>query len=250
MDILLTGGSGFVGKNLTTWLEKKYFNVISLDRSTGKELLTCDLKYNVDCVIHLAGLSGVRQSFENPTDYWKQNVIVSQRIFDYFKDTRILYASSSTAYEPWRNPYAMSKYSMEQIAPANSLGMRFTTVYGPGARDTMLIPKILKNDVPYVNTNHSRDFIHVYDICSAIESILRQKSITAFPEKTGVIDIGTGTTHKLTDIMDYFGITTEKKVGGDNERLDNKANIDAMTSYGWEPQYELKKYIEKNRRTN
>ena len=243
MNILLTGSAGFIGKNLSVWLTEKRFNVIGLDRRLGKELLTCDLNYDVDVVIHLAGLSGVRQSFENPTDYWKQNVIVSQRIFDYFKDTRILYASSSTAYEPWRNPYAMSKYSMEQIAPANSLGMRFTTVYGPGARDTMLIPKILKNDVPYVNTNHSRDFIHVYDICSAIESLLKQK-------QTGVIDIGTSTTHKLTDMMDYFGITTEKRVGGDTERLDNKANIKAMTSYGWKPQYELKKYIEDNRRTN
>ena len=243
MNILLTGSAGFIGKNLSVWLTEKRFNVIGLDRRLGKELLTCDLNYDVDVVIHLAGLSGVRQSFENPTDYWKQNVIVSQRIFDHFKDTRILYASSSTAYEPWRNPYAMSKYSMEQIAPANSLGMRFTTVYGPGARDTMLIPKILKNDVPYVNTNHSRDFIHVYDICSAIESLLKQK-------QTGVIDIGTSTTHKLTDMMDYFGITTEKRVGGDTERLDNKANIKAMTSYGWKPQYELKKYIEDNRRTN
>ena len=88
----------------------------------------------------------------------------SQRLFDFFKDTRILYASSSTAYEPWRNPYAMSKYSLEQIAPENSLGMRFTTVYGPNAKPNMLIPKILRNDVQYVNTNHKRDFIHVDDI--------------------------------------------------------------------------------------
>ena len=65
-----------------------------------------------------------------------------------------------------------------------------------------------------------------------------------------MIDIGTGTTHKLTDMMDYFGITTEKRVGGDTERLDNKADINIITSYGWEPQYELKKYIEDNRRTN
>ena len=69
------------------------------------------------------------------------------------------------------------------IANKNSLGMRFTTVYGPGAREQMLIPRILKNNVPYINTNHSRDFIHVYDICSAIESLLRQKQITAFDEK-------------------------------------------------------------------
>jgi len=51
-------------------------------------------------------------------------------------------------------------------------------------------------------------------------------------------------------MMDYFGITTEKRVGGDTERLDNKADINIITSYGWKPQYELKKYIEDNRRTN
>jgi len=101
MNILLTGSAGFIGKNLSVWLTEKRFNVIGLDRRLGKELLTCDLNYDVDVVIHLAGLSGVRQSFENPTDYWKQNVIVSQRIFDTFKNKKILYASSSTAYEPW-----------------------------------------------------------------------------------------------------------------------------------------------------
>ena len=38
-------------------------------------------------------------------------------------------------------PYAMSKYSLEQIAPENSLGMRFTTVYRPSAKPNMLILK-------------------------------------------------------------------------------------------------------------
>ena len=53
---------------------------------------------------------------------------------------------------------------MEQLEHPNSLGLRFTTVYGPGARETMLIPKILKNDIDYLNVNHSRDFIHVDDV--------------------------------------------------------------------------------------
>ena len=34
-----------------------------------------------------------------PEEYWKQNVIAGQRLFDFFKDTKILYASSSTAYD-------------------------------------------------------------------------------------------------------------------------------------------------------
>jgi len=248
MNILLTGASGFIGSNLYQYLKDRH-NIICIDRKSGQDLLTCDLP-NADVIIHLAALSGVRQSFDNPTEYWKQNVIVSQRIFDRYKDKRILYASSSTAKEPWRNPYAMSKYSMEQIAPAGSLGMRFTTVYGPRAREIMLIPRILRNDVPYINTNHSRDFIHVEDICSAIYSLLTHNNISGFPNATGVIDIGTGTTHKLTDIINYFGITAEERIGGDNERLDNKADIETLTTHGWEPQHELMNYIKKNRMVN
>jgi nucleoside-diphosphate-sugar epimerase len=248
MKILITGNKGFIGTNLVNYLKDRY-EIIGLDRKNDNELLTCDLP-DVDIVIHLAAMSGVRDSMDRPTEYWKNNVIVSQRIFDRYKDKRILYASSSTAKEPWMNPYAMSKYSMEQIAPAGSLGMRFTTVYGPGAREQMLIPKILKNDVPYINTNHSRDFIHVDDICSAIFSLLTHNDITAFPNATGVIDVGTGITHKLTDIIAHFGITAKESIGGDNERLDNKADMKILTGHGWEPQHELMKYIKKNRVVN
>ena len=142
----------------------------------------------------------------------------------------------------------MSKYSMEQIAPGQAIGMRFTTVYGPGAREGMLIPRILRNEVPYVNTNHSRDFIHVDDVCSAIQNLITQSErLLPFGE---VIDIGTGLSHKLTDIMDYFSIDTEKQEAGEMERLDNKADTYFLNSVGWVPQVMLKDYITKYRRTN
>ena len=103
-----------------------------------------------------------------------------------------------------RNPYAMSKYSLEQIAE-NSLGMRFTTVYGPNAKPNMLIPKILRNDVQYVNTNHKRDFIHVDDIISAID-ILMVENIK------GVIDIGTGHTHELVILLITLELIVKEKL--------------------------------------
>ena len=242
MNILLTGSDGFIGQNLYNHLKEKY-KLINIDKISGNDLLSCDLHFQADLVIHLAGLSGVRDSMNNPTDYWKQNVIASQRLFEFFSDTRILYASSSTAWEPWRNPYAMSKYGIEQIAPENSLGMRFTTVYGPNAKPNMLIPKILRNDVQYINTNHSRDFIHVSDIMSAID-ILMTENIR------GVIDIGTGKTNKLVDIIDYFKIDCESKIGNDNERLDNRADITTLNRLGWKPQVDLYDYIKKNRMVN
>ena len=249
MNILLTGSEGFVGQHLFKYLKPNH-KIICLDKLAGNDLLSCDLKYSVDLVIHLAGLSGVRDSLERSTEYWIQNVIAGQRLFDYFKDTRILYASSSTAHEPWKNPYAMSKYSLERIAPANSLGMRFTTIYGPNARESMLIPRILRNDVPYINTNHSRDFIHVEDVCSAIYSLITHNAITAYPNHTGVIDVGSGTTNNLIKLIDYFKIDCECVIGDEYERIDNLADTAILNSTGWSPKINLYDYIKENKNDN
>ena len=40
-----------------------------------------------------------------------------------------MYASSSTSKEPERNPYALTKKTVEELAPRNSLGLRFCTIY-------------------------------------------------------------------------------------------------------------------------
>ena len=239
MNILLTGSEGFIGSNLKPFIESNLdANIHTLDLKFGDDLQTCELPDNIDLVIHLAGLSGVRQSLDNPTDYWKQNVIVSQRIFEKYKDTRILYASSSTAKEPWKNPYAFSKFSLEQLAPEKSLGMRFTTTYGNNAREKMLIPSILRNDVPYINVDHSRDFIHVDDLCRAIIMLIDKNEY-------GVIDIGTGISNKLTDIMEYCKLTYQGVMGSQIERKDNKADITTLTKYGWKPEINLYQYLDK-----
>jgi len=244
MDILLTGCDGFIGKHLNTYLSTKH-KIIGLDAKSGNNLLVCDLNYNVDLVIHLAARSGIKDSLDNPTDYWKNNVIASKRLFDHFKNTKILYASSSTVYEPFRNPYALSKYAMEQIAPNNSLGMRFTTAYGPGARESMLIPRILRNDLEYINTNHSRDFIHVNDIVSAIDVLIDSHINTPY-RYNGVIDVGTGITNTLTSIINHFKLNVKRLEGDEHERLDNKADINILNDLGWKPKYELITYIERN----
>ena len=77
--------------------------------------------------------------------YFQNNVIASLRIFEKYKNARIIYASSSTVKEPDKNPYAYSKMTMEKLAPASSIGLRFTTVYGPNARESMFFPKLLNH---------------------------------------------------------------------------------------------------------
>lgn len=243
MNILLTGHKGFIGNALYVYLQSKGHTIIPIDKLTGHDIISCDFPHNIETVIHLAGLSGVRDSLNNPTDYWKTNVIGSQRIFDFYKRKRVIYASSSTAYEPWRNPYAMSKYGMEQLEHPNSLGLRFTTVYGPNAREKMLIPKILRNDVQYLNVNHIRDFIYVDDVISAIDTVLHK-------DIRGVIDVGTGLSNKLVDIAKYFKIDYEPRIADETERLDNTANTKILNSLGWHAKMNLYNYIEENKNAN
>ena len=240
MNILLTGHKGFIGNRLLTYLQEKDHTIIAVDKLTGHDIMSCDFPHNIETVIHLAGLSGVRDSLDRPTEYWKTNVIGSQRIFDFYKTKRVIYASSSTAYEPWQNPYAMSKYAMEQLEHPDSLGMRFTTVYGPGARESMLIPKILRNDIQYLNVNHTRDFIHVDDVISAIDTVLHNNV-------RGVIDVGTCISNKLIDIADYFKIDYESRIADETERLDNTANTEILNSLGWDAKTNLYNYIEENK---
>ena len=240
MKILLTGSEGFIGQNLQSFLKDEH-QLICLDKKLGNDLINCDLDYDVDLVIHLAGLSGVRDSLDNPTDYWINNVVTSHRLFDHFKNVRILYASSSTASEPWRNPYAMSKYYMEKIAPKNSLGMRFTTVYGTGARKSMLIPKLLKKDISYINVDHFRDFIHVEDLMCAIKILIKNNV------KDKVLDIGTGKSINLLDLLYALNIKEiEKRMGTMFERKDNKADINILTNLNWKPQIDLLNYLKEN----
>jgi len=246
MKILLTGHMGFIGSHLYNFLcsERCIDNgalgfkhqVIGLDLKDHQDLTFCDLNYDVDVVIHLAGLAQVRESLRNPTAYWEANVLASKRLFDAFPNTRIIYASSSSAYEPEKNPYAFSKFALDKIAPAHSLGLRFTTVWCEGGRDGMFMTKLFNNDIKYV-TEHTRDFIHVDDVVSAID-LLMTKDIT------GVIDVGTGISNSLKTLADLAGIKNyENKYGSMYERLDNRANIKELRDLGWEPKVNVIDYI-------
>ena len=171
--ILLTGHKGFIGSHLY----KKLFgaDVIGLDLLDGDDLLRCELpNVKFDVIIHLAGRSGVRESIKDPSAYWMNNVEASKRLFERYPETRILYASSSSAYEPDLNPYAASKFLIEETAGrfSNTLGMRFHTVYSSTPRKGMFLDKLLNNNLDYVTT-HYRDFIHIEDVCDAIKILIK-----------------------------------------------------------------------------
>jgi nucleoside-diphosphate-sugar epimerase len=241
MHILLTGHKGFIGSHLLTRLRKNH-SVVGIDLEDGwdrdklnnsQDLLTCDLKEEFDLIIHLAGKSGVRESINDPAGYWRNNVEVSKRLFERYPDTRILFASSSSVYEPHLNPYAASKYIVEEAAACyvNTLGMRFHTVYSDNPRNNMFLYKFFNNELEYV-TNHYRDFIHIEDLCDGIELCIKSRY-------TGTIDIGTGIPFRVRDFAPDLPI----RLNTPNEREWTCANMEKIKTLGFKPKYSVEKYL-------
>ena len=133
MNILVTGGVGFIGVNLVKRLKEEGHRVVVLDNyETGlKENHIEGVKYidgdiemieyinsEYDLVFHLAALSRIQPSFENPTETFRVNVKGTQSVLEWarLKNIKVVYAgSSSKHHDPSQSPYAMYKYLGEEV---------------------------------------------------------------------------------------------------------------------------------------
>ena len=235
MKVLVTGHRGFIGRYVfADWRSTEGYKVHGIDHpdDVGDFNISGNMKKgDYDLVVHLAAWADIRESLEKPEEYYENNVVKTKRLFDWCRDTntRLLYASSSAvdgAY--WNNPYAMSKWINEQMAPPNSVGMRFTTVYGPDSRDNMMYGMLKEGTAPYV-TNHKRDWIHVKDVCRAIR-YLAPSTIC------GPVPVGYGESIPVKKLAEAFGrgdLPVKEYTPGEVD--DNVADISIMASTGWMP---------------
>ena len=238
MIILMTGSEGYIGSHLKPYLETKELPrahttspQIKVEPYVG-DICNFYMSYIPDFIIHLAALTGVRKSVDNPEEYHHVNVIGTRKIFKYAEHHNItlLFASSSNALEV-NNPYAQTKLTNEQERPTNSVGVRPHTVY-PGRPD-MLYQKLLKGKVEYIQGNHYRDFNHIDDFCSAIFIIIEH-----YDSLVGdVIDIGSGKSVSVLEVAKSMGFTGEVRYDETpTERKTTCANIGSLIKYGWKPE--------------
>jgi UDP-glucuronate 4-epimerase len=213
----------------------QYTNLVKIRIS---DLVKIGLEF--DYIVHLAALAGVRVSFEQPELYYDNNVNGTREMlaFSESNSKRILYASSSNAYEWWGNPYATTKKMNEiQCEDYPAIGMRFHTIW-PG-RDDMLFKKLQRNDVTYINNNHYRDFVHVDDIMQAIWILMN--NFVDVGQK--VVDIGTGHVVPVREVakaMGYKGDYVDENPNG--ERESTKADIEPLLRLGYTPKWNILDY--------
>ena len=120
MDVIVTGGSGFIGHHLTGRLKSRGVGVISLNRTNGDitKKDTWDSLPKVHSVIHLAGRSYVPDSWINSGDFVETNVVGTQRALDYCRKSgaSMVYANAYPYGIPDKLPINENMLPSNQIA--------------------------------------------------------------------------------------------------------------------------------------
>jgi len=86
MKILITGGSGMVGKNLISFLSPKKYDLLyptrsQLDLLDINSLKKYIIKSNPDVIIHCAGLvGGIQANIKNPYSFLYHNLIIGSNL--------------------------------------------------------------------------------------------------------------------------------------------------------------------------
>lgn len=226
--ILITGGAGFIGSTLATKLLEdddkvividnfnnyydpkiKHNNISKIKDNINFKIYNIDIRdqenvkkvfddNNVDIIVHLAAMAGVRPSIENPILYQEVNGLGTQIILEEARlhnVKKLVLASSSSVYGNCKqvpfsedmivdyaiSPYAATKKANEVMAHVyhklydmNIIMLRFFTVYGPKQRPDLAINKftrlILQDEsIPmYGDGSTSRDYTYIDDIVSGI----------------------------------------------------------------------------------
>jgi len=128
MNILVTGGAGYIGSHTCVELIKAGYTPIVIDNLsnsnpeslhrvteiTGSDIIFIEgdvrnealledifHKHEITCVIHFAGLKAVSESVEKPLDYYQNNLgatMVICRVMMKYNVKRFIFSSSATVY--------------------------------------------------------------------------------------------------------------------------------------------------------
>ena len=158
--ILVTGGAGYIGSHTLIELAEANFEFVVLDNLSNSSeeairrvekiidkkifFIKGDIRdkkllrkifndFEIDSVIHFAGLKAVGESVEKPLEYYENNVCGTNTLLEIMKEfdvKKFVFSSSATVYgEPKKmpvtedmqtgigitNPYGRSKYMIEEI---------------------------------------------------------------------------------------------------------------------------------------
>jgi nucleoside-diphosphate-sugar epimerase len=268
--VLVTGGSGFIGRRLVQSLEAEGVGVhapgrAALDVETG---VFPDQPF--DLVIHLAARTYVPDSWTHPADFYRVNVQGTVNVLDYCRraQARLIHVSgycygipkslpiSESAPLHPNNPYAFSKMAAEEACrfffehfrlPVSIV--RPFNIYGPGQSPHFLIPHIVEQvidpafpEIVVQDDTPRRDYVHVDDVIGAIMSLRKH------PSPGATFNVGSGESYSVAELVELAckaANIDKPMVSRGNRRVndipDVVADITAIRdAIGWSPSINLR----------
>ena len=227
MKIIITGGTGFLGKRLSRKLKRNGHEIMSYDIIDGYDILNIEqmketiISFKPNTIIHLAACSDLNIFAKKPEISHKINVIGTRNILTLCEEynIRLLFASTCCAYgnndthptdetSPTcpTEPYAKSKKESEKDILKIGLPhccMRLATFYGPEMRAALapavFIDKAHRKETIEIHGsgNQTRTMTYVDDIVNGIITIAESGP------KFTIVNVTTEESVSVLDMIKY-----------------------------------------------
>ena len=227
MKILITGHSGFIGSYLQKKLEKTEHELILVDIANGTNI--CDWQQvkqyeGMDVIVHLANLSFVPASYEQPKKFYETNYLSTLNMLELCRlnNAKMVFFSSyiygHPQYQPIDenhptqafNPYAQTKVICESLCEGYNRDFKVPitifrpfNIYGTGQNPDFLIPSIIQQaktgKIVIKDDRPKRDYIHVEDIVDAIITAIETENADKSIKK---YNLGSGLSYSVKEIVD------------------------------------------------
>jgi len=280
MKILITGGAGFIGKYLANRLcsEHEVTIIDNFYRKNNIELnnqvkiieqdITKDIEELIsqkDVIYHLAAISQVMTSIEDPELTYKVNIEATKNIVAACAkhNKKLIFASSREVYGTQRelpvklnaelnpeNPYAASKLAGEALIKSYGKSynlsyniVRMSNVYGIGDVERvipMFIDMFKKNkEVELYGSEKIIDFVYIKDIVNAFVKLKDKEGLT--------LNLGSGVKTTLVELANLIKELTNSNsnINISSERQGEVGKFQAdisetKTKLDWKPKTTLR----------
>jgi UDP-glucose 4-epimerase len=238
--VLVTGGSGFIGRHAVAGLTRAGATVRVLDLGphpdssvdvvvgdlSDPDVLEAAFAGGMDSVVHLAAVTSVLRSVENPGGTFDTNVAGTHAVLEAARAagvTSLAFASTNAVTGPMEapaivetatlrplTPYGATKAASEMLMSAYTasygvrcVALRLTNVYGPGmqAKDSIVARlmraiRLEREFEIYGDGRQVRDYVHAWDVLDAMKISLVNE------DWHGPVVIGSGKSLSVLEVLD------------------------------------------------
>ncbi len=274
MRVVISGSRGFVGTNLMSILSDKNYSIQTIDIEDSIDLRNWEDVKDIsefDVFIHLANLSFVPASYENPALFYKTNYLTTLNALELCRkyNAKLIYFSSYVYGTPQYlpvdekhtinpfNPYAQSKVICETLCWGYHRDFKIPIVifrpfniYGLGQQGSLLIPEIIQQlkdgekSIQLKDPFPRRDYINIKDVVNAVKLSLDSTDNNSME----VYNLCSGVSFSVLELTEIINEILHKKVKfvfSQSDRL-NEVNETVGTfekikqNIGWIPSISLK----------